>query len=102
MSSMTPISFFFRAFSVFVCISYSSFSRVNLYLMEVCLMPVALGGIMGSGPGLGFFSKLLVYKVMYTIIYTVSVRKPSLPSLSGICIDSVLYDIWYIWSTIVS
>ena len=62
--------------------------------MEICSMTVALGVIVGAGPGLEVFLKGVADRVAYTVVYTVSARKPILPPLSVVCIDAVLYNTW--------
>ena len=57
--------------------------------MAVWLMPVALGGVVGVGLGLGGLDR-----VMYTVSEMMSARKPILPPPSVICINSYLYNIW--------
>ena len=73
---------------------YSNVSRVGFYLIAVCSMPVALGGILGTVLGLGGFSKGLADRFAYTVGNTVSMRKPILSPLSIVYIDAALYDIW--------
>ena len=68
---------------------YRFVSRVNFYRMAVWLMPVALGGVVGVGLGLGGLDR-----VMYTVSEMMSARKPILPPPSVICINSYLYNIW--------
>ena len=69
---------------------YSSISRVNFYQMAVCSMKVALGRMVGDRLGLGGFSKVVVDRVMYTVRYIVSARKPSLPLPSVVYINTAL------------